>query len=227
MIPYRDDNPRLEFPYVTCILMAANISVYLFQIFLPESDASNFILTFGAIPDRILAGESSWSLFTAMYLHGSFFHLAGNMLYLWVFADNVENIMGPVKFFIFYHLCGLGAAATHIFIEPNSVIPMIGASGAISGVLGAYMIRFPRAKISVVVPILILLHSTRVPAFSVLGIWFIFQIFSGLGVLGNNIHDGIAWFAHIGGFIFGLLLLRFFQDAHRVLTYEYHNHYYD
>lgn len=227
MIPYRDDNPRLEFPIVTCLLMTGNISLFIFQLFLSESDASNLVLTFGAIPDRILTGDAWWTLFTAMYLHGNLIHLAGNMLYLWVFADNVENIMGPVRFFIFYHLCGLGAAAAHIFINPQSAIPMIGASGAISGVLGAYMIRFPRARVSVVVPLLIFLHTSRIPAFFVLGIWFVFQIFAGIGALGRNFNDGIAWFAHIGGFILGILLLRLFQDARRVLTYDYHNHYYD
>ncbi len=104
MIPYRDENPRIEFPYVTCCLLAANISLHIFRWFMPESDSSNFILVFGAIPDRILSGEGITTLFTAMYLHGDIIHLAGNMLYLWVFADNVENIMGPLKFLIFYHL---------------------------------------------------------------------------------------------------------------------------
>ncbi|MCA9735874.1 MAG: rhomboid family intramembrane serine protease [Deferribacteres bacterium] len=227
MIPFRDDNPRLEFPFITTILLAANISVHVFRWFMPETDSTNIILAFGAIPDRILAGEGIFTLFTSMYLHGDIVHLIGNMLYLWVFGDNVENIMGPIKFIIFYHLCGLGATMMHVFIEPASHIPMIGASGAISGVLGAYLLQFPRARVSVVVPVLIFLHTMRIPAFFVLGIWFVFQILSGLGALENGARDGIAWFAHIGGFVIGMLLLRFFQDPKRVLTYRYHNSYFD
>ncbi|KAA3612584.1 MAG: rhomboid family intramembrane serine protease [Calditrichaeota bacterium] len=215
MIPYRDDNPLFATPFVTWSLLAANLGLHIYRWFIPESDSFGLVLVYGAIPSQILSGNNLLSLFSSMYLHGDILHLAGNMMYLWVFADNVENIMGSFKFFIFYHICGLGAAATHILIDPTSSIPMIGASGAISGVLGAYLLTFPRARISVVIPILFFLYTMRVPAFFVLGIWFVFQIVRGVGALGIGLQDGIAWFAHIGGFLVGSILLYFFRNPPR------------
>ena len=145
-------------------------------------------------------------------MHGGFGHIIGNMWFLYIFGDNVESILGHVKYFLFYLVCGFGAALVQFLVDPNSSIPMIGASGAIAGVLGAYMVRFPRARVHVFVFIFVFFTTIYVPAQIVLGLWFLMQLTSGLNSLGLNTTGGVAWFAHVGGFIVGLFALKYFQQ---------------
>ncbi|MDZ7343185.1 MAG: rhomboid family intramembrane serine protease [candidate division KSB1 bacterium] len=211
MIPIKDDNPRLLTPMCNYLFILANIAIYVYQLTLPRPIEEAFIHAYGAIPAQIVQGINLYSLFSAMFLHGGVLHLVGNMLYLWIFGDNVEGIMGHSRYFVFYLLCGLAATIAHIVIEPNSTLPMIGASGAVSGVLGAYVIKFPGARVLIAVPIFICLTTFRVPALIVLGLWFLTQLTNGLAMLGLDVSGGVAWFAHIGGFLAGAVLINFFQ----------------
>lgn len=216
MIPLKDDNPRLGFPVINTALIVANIAVFLHQVFLPEVETERFIYAYGAIPEQISQGMNYASLFTSMFLHGGLLHILGNMLYLFIFGDNVEGLMGSARYFVFYVLCGLGAALTHIVMEPGSSVPMVGASGAISGVLGAYMISYPKARVLVLLPIFFYVSTFRVPAVIVLGLWFVNQLISAIAVeLGPAAGGGIAWFAHIGGFVIGMLLVKLFAKNSR------------
>ncbi len=200
--PYKDDNPRILVPYVTYGIIAINTIVFLLQIGLGEANRE-FIYVFGFIPSQ----WSVLSLFTSMFLHGGFLHIIGNMWFLWIFGDNIESIFGHVRYLLFYLLCGVGATLAQYFVDPSSTIPMVGASGAISGVLAAYMIRFPKANIHVFIFLLFFFTTIRVPAMIVIGIWFFEQLTNGLGSLGIQ-SGGVAWFAHIGGFIMGIGLER-------------------
>ena len=167
----------------------------------------NFIYTFGFIP----ANFSFITIFTSMFLHGGFSHIMGNMWFLWVFGDNVEGVLGHAKYALFYILCGVAATISQLLINPASTIPMVGASGAIAGVLGMYMIRFPKANVHVFAFIIIFFTTFRIPALFVLGFWFFNQLTNGLGSLGFNTTGGVAWFAHIGGFIAGIMLNQAFK----------------
>jgi len=237
--PYKDDNPRRLVPFVTYILIALNLVVFFYQIGLDFIASQEFTLSFGLIPatltnlprneitiayaqylsdatnNRILINAVPNSpyltVFTSMFMHGGLMHIFGNMLFLWIFGDNVEGALGHIRFAVFYILCGIGAAVGQIFVDINSMVPMIGASGAISGVLAAYMLRYPRARIHTFVFLLIIFTTVRVPAFIVIGIWFATQVMSGIGALGVDTGGGVAWFAHIGGFIAGVLLERFYN----------------
>jgi len=220
MIPLHDDNPRVMTPFVNYGLIALNLLVFFRQFTLPEVDLQAFVYTYGAIPAQITGGEGYFSLLTSMFLHGGLLHLLSNMLYLYIFGDNVEGLMGHGRYLFFYILSGIGAAASHIFIESQSTIPMIGASGAISGVLGAYLLKFPRAKVLILFWIVIFINTVRVPAIIVLGLWFFMQLSSGLSSLGMQSGGGVAWFAHIGGFVVGLVLVNFFQKR-RVIKPEW------
>lgn len=180
-----------------------------------------FVHAYGAIPADITQGMNLPSLLTAMFLHDMSYpiplHLLGNMLYLWIFGDNVEGLMGHGRYLMFYTFCGLAATISHIATEPSSVLPMIGASGAISGVLGAYLVKFPRARILILVPIFICLTTFRIPALFVLGFWFLTQLTNGLGFFHADMSGGgVAWFAHIGGFVAGVLLVKLFERRQNV-----------
>lgn len=233
MIPIKDDNPTYTFPAVTVFLILVNIAVHVYQWTLgPEAQA--FIYRLGAIPWEITHFRelarlpvdfrsnvpSILTLFTSMFIHGGLLHLLGNMLYLWIFGDNVEALVGHVRFFVFYVSCGLIAALSHIIIDPNSSVPMVGASGAISGVLGAYFLRFPRTRVHVVIFFFFFIRVVRVSALFVLGLWFIMQVLSGLGSLGIGGGGGVAWFAHIGGFVTGMILIFPFEKKERVRIYR-------
>jgi membrane associated rhomboid family serine protease len=232
MIPIKDDNPSYSFPFMTIFIIVINVAVQIYQWTL-GSGGEAFIFRFGAIPWEIThfqeLPELSWThqsrfpsvitLLTSIFIHGGFFHLAGNMLYLWIFGDNVESLMGHMRFFFFFILCGIIASFTHIIIDPNSKIPMIGASGAISGVLGAYFVRFSRAKVHVLIFFFFFIRVIRVSALFALGFWFILQILSGLGTLGTK-GGGVAWFAHIGGFVVGMFLIPFFEKKERIRIYR-------
>ena len=210
LFPYKDDNPRILIPYVTYGIIAINILVFVIQFNLGISSQmaeENFIFSFGFIP----ANFSFITIFTSMFLHGGFSHIMGNMWFLWVFGDNVEGVLGHAKYALFYILCGVAATISQLLINPASTIPMVGASGAIAGVLGMYMIRFPKANVHVFAFIIIFFTTFRIPALFVLGFWFFNQLTNGLGSLGFNTTGGVAWFAHIGGFIAGIMLNQAFK----------------
>jgi membrane associated rhomboid family serine protease len=210
MIPLKDDNPHSSKPVVTFLLIAINVLMFIRQLLQPEEALNQFVLTYGAVPARITQGQQLYSIVTSMFLHGGFMHLAGNMLYLYIFGDNVEALCGHARFLLFYLACGVVAFGSHYIFAPVSEIPMIGASGAISGVLGAYALRFPRARVYILLPIFLWIYRIfRVPAVLVLGIWFLLQLFSGVTTSVSG--GGVAWFAHVGGFIAGLLLILVFE----------------
>ena len=210
LFPYKDDNPRILVPYVTYCIIGINALIFALQFNLGISDPSAekaFIYRFGFIP----ADFSLITIFTSMFLHGGISHIMGNMWFLWVFGDNVEGVLGHLKYAIFYLMCGLAATISQLLINPNSTIPMVGASGAIAGVLGMYMIRFPHARVHVFAFIIIFFTTFRVPAMFVLGFWFFNQLTNGFGSLGFDTTGGVAWFAHIGGFIAGVMLNQAFK----------------
>ncbi len=206
-LPLRDDNPRTRFPIVTALLIAANVLVYLYGAFqLGPIGQERLALTAGAIPYEIVRGidlrpsdvvPPPWTILTSMFLHGGFMHLLGNMWFLWVFGDNVEEALGSVRYFLFYFVVGTVGALAQIFAMPDSRIPMIGASGAIAGALGAYVMLYPRARIST----LWFISIIQVPAWIFLGLWFLAQFLLPTG-------SGVAWMAHVGGFIAGAGLAR-------------------
>jgi len=209
-IPLRDENPTSRFPVVTIALIAVNAVVFLFQAVAPQSLELTAV-RFGAVPFAITHFRSLpeaaafpplLTLLTSMFVHGSLFHLFGNMLYLWIFGNNIEDRLGPIRFSLFYLVCGVIAALTHILFQPGSRIPMIGASGAIAGVLGAYWTLFPRARVKVFIFLIFYIDVVAIPAGIVLGLWFLLQL------LNVGIGGGVAWFAHVGGFLAGLLLIR-------------------
>ena len=215
MIPLKDDNPRTGWPVVNFMLIGLNVLVFMYQLSLPGELAERFAYTFGAVPSRLMQGEAFYTLLTSMFLHGGFMHILFNMLYLYIFGDNVENSMGSLRYLSFYILCGLVAAFSHLVTNPASTVPMVGASGAISGVMGAYAVTYPRARVLVLVPIFFFITTIRVPALFLLMFWFITQLSSGLASLGVQVGGGIAWFAHIGGFVAGAILVKLFQKKRR------------
>ncbi|MFK8067534.1 MAG: rhomboid family intramembrane serine protease [Gammaproteobacteria bacterium] len=230
MFPLHDDNPTNINPVITIGFMVICILTYVWQASLGDQIAQSVVYSFGVIPAVLLdhtqlssdlyAVPAEITVITSMFMHGGFLHLAGNMLYLWIFGNNVEDSMGHGKFFIFYLLCGVAAALTQALISPQSTIPMIGASGAVSGILGAYLLLYPHAKVLVVVPIIIILKTFRIPAMLVLGLWFGLQLISSA----NSAPDegGTAWWAHIGGFIAGMILIPFFKDENVPLFHPAH-----
>ncbi len=203
--PYKDDNPRVLFPFVTYGIIGINILVFWAQFFVYGNE--RLISTFAFVPYEF----KLFTIFTSMFMHGGLMHIIGNMWFLYIFGDNVESILGHVRFLLFYLFCGIGAAVAQFLIQPDSTTPMVGASGAIAGVLGAYMIKFPKARVHVLAVIFIFITTIVVPAQLVLGLWFLMQLSGGLGSLGFDTTGGIAWFAHIGGFIVGISTLRIFQ----------------
>jgi membrane associated rhomboid family serine protease len=217
MIPIRDENPTRRVPVVTITLIAMNALVFLYQVVQPPEAQREFVLAFGAVPllltrDFHLLPQfpAHWlSLISSMFLHGGFLHLGGNMLYLWIFGNNVEDHLGRVRFVLFYVLCGIAAALAHTLGNIASPVPMIGASGAISGLLGAYLLLYPRANVVVLIWFFFFLRFVRIPAFIVLGVWFLMQLPGALGESG-----GIAFLAHIGGFVFGLLTVKLLGRYH-------------
>jgi len=213
MIPLRDDNPTTEKPIITYFIISLCILVFLFQFTLQTYKSGQLFYSYGLIPSVLIGNKElpidlyiipGWlTIFTSMFIHGGFMHLLGNMLYMWIFADNIEDSLGATKFLIFYLLVGVGAAMTQVLIDTDSQIPMVGASGAIGGVLGAYLINFPNAKVLVLIPFGFFSQILKIRAIYVLGFWFILQFLSSGG--------GIAYAAHIGGFISGVVLILFFN----------------
>ena len=219
MIPLHDDNPTSTFPIITIGLIATCVAVFLWQFTLGERAGQMALFAFGVTPATLLGGAAlppevyrvppSITVFTSMFLHGGWMHLIGNMLYLWIFGNNVEDAMGHLRFIAFYLLCGVAAVAAQALPSPHSAIPMIGASGAISGVLGAYLLLFPRARVLVLIPLGLFTRTMRLPAILVLGLWFGLQLLS--NALAPSDGGGVAWGAHIGGFVAGMVLIPFFK----------------
>ena len=220
MIPYKDLSPTRRFPFVTLLLVAANVLAFLYQFFLPEPAATEFVYRYSVIPLEFRLGHNTelspglspfLSIFTAMFLHGGWLHLIGNVLYLWVFGDNVEDRIGATRFLIFYLLCGTIATLAQIYSNFRSDIPALGASGAIAGVLAAYLRLYPKGRVAVLVPIFYFLRSVVLPAWLVLGLWFLLQVVEAQMAPASEVSTGgVAYFAHIGGFVAGLLFLPLF-----------------
>jgi rhomboid family protein len=223
MIPLRDDNPVRNRPVVTIAIIVLCTLVFLWQLSLPPNAAQASVYLLGFIP-ALLFGNATldgaqWvptpaTLFTSMFLHGSLLHLGGNMLYLWIFGDNIEDRMGRGRFLVFFLLCGVVAALAQGIMDPRSTVPMIGASGAISGVLGAYLLLYPRARVLALLPLPFLFYTVRVPALVVLGLWFVGQLLSSV-LAASGPAGGVAFGAHVGGFIAGLIMLRLFLRDRR------------
>jgi len=222
VIPLKDLTPRRSLPIVTLLLIAANVAVFLHQLVLPPAAADAFIRTYGLVPSKIslaLAGrhyslaQAFLPLFTCMFLHGGFLHILGNMWFLWIFGANVEDRLGPLPYLIFYLLCGIGSGISQLLFSWGSRIPSLGASGAISGVLGAYIVFFPGSRILTLVPLFIIWFTARIPAIIFIGLWFLAQFLSGVSTLGAVNTGGVAWWAHVGGFLIGLVFAKVAASA--------------
>jgi membrane associated rhomboid family serine protease len=217
LIPIKDFNPSRSTPVVTILIIVACSIVFLYEVLLPPDIREVFIRMFAVIPFEVMHGVDIpppdpltpyGNLISYQYLHGGFLHIFGNMLFLWVFGDNVEDRLGKLKYFIFYTVCGISAAVIQSLVYPNSNIPLIGASGAISGVLGAYAVMFPRAQILTLIFIFFFIDVIVLPASLWIGIWFLMQFMSALISVNHLSMGGVAWFAHIGGFITGIILVK-------------------
>ncbi len=208
MIPIRDDNPTHSIPVITYLLIFLNILVFIFQSFLGSSNEL-FVTQFALIPADVtsfLSFDGLFNIFTSMFMHAGLAHIGGNMLYLWIFGDNVEDRMGSGRYLVFYIVGGVVASIAHIFTNPTSIIPTVGASGAIAAVLGAYLVLFPTQKVLTLIPLGFWLRMTMLPASLVLGVWFLLQFLQGILSWGGPDVGGVAFWAHIGGFVSGVIL---------------------
>lgn len=207
MFPIRDHNPSLRRPYVTWILIALNIAIFLGTWPFLKSDEEVFVLfdAWGMVPSHVMLGEDWEGIVTSMFLHAGWMHLIGNMLFLWIFGDNLEDALGHAKYLGFYLACGIAAALIQFMADPFSPIPMVGASGAIAGVLGGYLLMFPKARVDIFLFFLIFFRIIAVPAWIMLGLWFAIQVFSGVSMPSDE--GGVAYWAHAGGFVAGLVLI--------------------
>ena len=222
MIPLRDDNPTTIQPVVTIILIVLSSLIFLWQLSLGSRGFEAAVMSLGVIPATLLGGKTlppelalvppTLTVFTSMFLHGGWMHLIGNMLYLWIFGNNVEDAMGHLRFVIFYLLCGVAAVLAQSLPNMASTLPMIGASGAISGILGAYLLLYPHARVLVLIPLGFYSRLVHLPAMAVLGFWFVLQLIS--TALSDPQAGGVAFGAHIGGFIAGMILLPLFKHRH-------------
>jgi membrane associated rhomboid family serine protease len=232
LIPIKDDNPTKSVPYVTIAIIVANVLIWLTEPGLGSGSSPQlaaFFYKWGLVPKEIVTGGVAvtrdtllvcggacktdppyYSIVTAMFLHGGFLHVAGNMLFLWVFGNNIEDTLGPVKFTVFYFVCGIAAALAHTLANANSLVPTVGASGAVAGMLGAYIVLFPRARVTTIVPVFIF-WFVKLPAVIVLGYWFLSQFF--IGAAQQYGGEGVAWMAHVGGFVTGGMLMYLYKQA--------------
>jgi membrane associated rhomboid family serine protease len=216
MIPLRVDILRTRAAICNGMLIIANVLAFLYELSLPPKAGQALVYTFGVVPSHaqllfaghgITLAQAFLPLVTSMFLHGGWMHLLGNMLFLWVFGGSVEETLGHIQYFIFYFICGIGSAAVHTAFNWGSKVPTIGASGAISGVMGAFIVLYPRARVTTLIPALFLFFTIRIPAVLMLGYWSFLQFFSGVASLGVGDQGGVAWWAHVGGFILGALLI--------------------
>jgi membrane associated rhomboid family serine protease len=233
MFPYKDENPTERPAVITVAVIVANVLAFiLLQGAGAEARLAESVCELGLIPGAILqnarpgsgvelapgvlcvveAAPKYWTVLTSMFMHGGWFHLIGNMVFLWVFGNNIEDAMGYGKFLIFYLLCGTAAAAAQTLISPNSLVPMVGASGAISGVLGAYLLLYPQVRVHTLIILPIYITTVALPAWVMLGYWILLQVLSGVGSLSDIDRGGVAFFAHVGGFVAGFLLVRLFAS---------------
>jgi membrane associated rhomboid family serine protease len=218
MIPLRDSQPSRSFPAVTVLIIVVNVLVFLLEWSLEPFSRNHFVSTYGMVPAYFVPS----SLITSMFLHGGWLHIIGNMWFLWIYGDNIEDILGRGKYLIFYLACGVAAGLVHLVFNYDSRIPTVGASGAIAGVMGAYVVKYPHARITTLLPILIFFTTVELPAWFILIYWFVIQIFSGVGELAASTgvqQGGVAWFAHVGGFLFGALLIRILPTRDRYRAY--------
>jgi membrane associated rhomboid family serine protease len=221
MIPLRDDIRSEKRPWVTWGLMAACVGVFAWQMLSELNDPKAgdvLVRAYGMIPSDIVRGRHLWTLLTSMFMHAGFFHIIGNMLYLWIFGDNVEDAFGRWRYLLVYLFTGIAGSLLQIVISPHSSIPTIGASGAISGIMGAYFVLFPRARVLTVIPIFFFIRLIYLPAPLLLGFWILFQVVSGCSAAPGN--GGVAYFAHIGGFVSGLLIGLVMKNRVRRPWYE-------
>ncbi len=204
-IPLRDTQPSYSRPIVTSLLIAVNVAVFLHQITLDAYSQNYFIMHYGLVPRH----PRATALLTSMFLHGGWLHIIGNMWFLWIFGDNVEDVLGHAKYLVFYLLCGVAAGLTQVLFSGGSSAPMVGASGAIAGVMGAYLVKFPHSRIISLVFIFFFVTTIEIPAVLMLALWFLLQFFNGVGSVGYShlSQGGTAWFAHVGGFIAGMILV--------------------
>jgi membrane associated rhomboid family serine protease len=218
LIPLRDENPSGSVPHITLGLIGLNGALFVYELLL-GGQLRDFMMQWGLVPERITLAlrfgdepllPTVATLFTSMFLHGGWMHLIGNMVFFWVFGNNIEDAMGHTRFAIFYLICGVAAAAAQTYLNPTSPIPMVGASGAISGVLGAYLLLYPRVRVHALLPLGFYITTITLPAYVMLGYWILLQVLGSLPALGAQQSGGTAFLAHIGGFVAGLLLIRLF-----------------
>jgi len=226
MIPFRDNIPYRSLPVITILLILANVAAFLFELSLGPRALDRFIFQAGVVPAAVFAWPRMHlplsALFapfiTSMFLHGGWLHLIGNMWYLWIFGHGVEDRLGHFRFLLFYLLCGIGAGIVHTIMNPSATIPTVGASGAIAGVLGAYVVSYPFARVLTLIPIFIFIQIIEIPALLVLGFWFLMQFLSGtasLAVSTSANTGGVAWWAHVGGFVIGIVLVQILAQKPR------------
>ncbi|MBC8412426.1 MAG: rhomboid family intramembrane serine protease [Nitrospira sp.] len=215
MIPFKDDNPAENFPIVTISIIVLNVLVFLWQYISPRGVFPTTFL-YGAVPHLLLTGSTVqpihpfMTIITSMFMHGGFLHLFVNMLYLWIFGNNIEDKLGIVRFIVFYIMCGAVAVYSHALTDSTSMVPMIGASGAVSGILGAYILLYPKARVHVLIFLVIFIEVIKLPAYIVIGFWIAIQLINGILSSGLDVQGGVAWFAHIGGFLAGLIISKIF-----------------
>lgn len=222
MFPLYDTVRSRRFPFINLMLILINVLAFIYEIQMDPSALREFIFEWGLIPARLLSDPSTaWlTIFTSMFLHGGWFHIINNMWVLFIFGDNVEARMGGIRYLIFYLLSGVAAVFLQTYILPSSNVPMIGASGAVAGVLGAYLILFPQSRIASLVPILFIFTIIEIPAMIFLLFWFASQLYSGLFAIQGSSGSGIAWWAHIGGFLFGIIMVFFFRTRTTYRSWE-------
>src|SRR6516164_2403986 len=224
MIPFRDNIPSRSFPIITILIILINVFVFFYELSLGRY-LEPFLFRYGVAPAAVFAWPQSHlpvsavviPFFSSMFLHGGWLHLIGNMWYLWIFGDNIEDRLGHFAYLIFYLLCGLGAGIVHTILNYNVAVPSIGASGAIAGVLGGYLVSYPGARVLTLVPIFIFIQIIEIPALIVLGFWFVMQFFYGTASLASATANagGVAWWAHVGGFVIGMILVNLFPRKDR------------
>lgn len=223
MFPLYDTARSRKFPIINLTLIVANVLAYLYELQMGSGALENFIFAWGLIPVRLMSDPTNtWNtIYSSMFLHGGWFHIINNMWVLFIFGDNVEARMGSLKYLIFYLLCGTAAGLLQTYVLPSSQVPMIGASGAVAGVLGAYLVFYPRSRVASLVPIFFIFTIIEIPAFIYLIFWFLSQLYSGWLSFQGIGGSGIAWWAHIGGFVFGLFMSFFFANRRRTYYRNY------
>lgn len=220
MLPLSDDNRgRRSLPIVTWSLIGINILIFIYQVSLGDREHWQFLMDWAVVPDRVSSGEQLHTLVTSAFLHGSWFHLGSNMLFLWIFGDNVEDVLGHLKYILFYLVTAIAAALVQTVMDADSLVPMVGASGAISGLLAAYIVLFPHGRIRTLLTLGFFITVTMLPAWMMIGYWFLLQLISVFLSLGETTTGGgVAFFAHIGGFVAGYLLVRPLIDKGRLVN---------